>query len=77
MNLDTGENPWANYVSGCGSLQNWYCYAKTLAEKSAWEIAERRNLDMAVINPCLVVGPLLQSTMNASTAHIMKYLTGG
>jgi len=66
--VETGGIPWANFVSWCG--QNWYNYAKTLEEKFAWEIAERRNLDMVVINPCLVVGPLLQSTMNGNTDHI-------
>jgi cinnamoyl-CoA reductase len=69
------DDCWSD-LDYCIHTNNWYCYAKTLAEKSAWEIAERRNLEMVVINPCLVLGPLLQSTMNASTAHIMKYLTG-
>jgi nucleoside-diphosphate-sugar epimerase len=67
-----------NFTVGLAhALQNWYCYAKTLAEKLAREIAEKRNLEMVVLNPSLVLGPLLQPAMNASTAHIMKYLTGG
>lgn len=69
------DNCWSD-LEYCIRTKNWYCYAKTLAEKAAWEIAEERNLEMVVINPSLVLGPLLQSTMNASTAHIMKYLTG-
>lgn len=32
---------------------------------------------MVVINPVLVIGLLLQPLINFSTAHILKYLTGG
>lgn len=57
-------------------MQNWYCYGKTVAEQGAWEAARERGLDLVVINPVLVLGPLLQPTVNASTIHILKYLTG-
>ena len=57
-------------------LQNWYCYGKTVAEQAAWGIAKEKGVDLIVVNPVLVVGPLLQSTINASTIHILKYLTG-
>ncbi|GLJ37377.1 hypothetical protein SUGI_0758460 [Cryptomeria japonica] len=69
------ENCWSD-LDYCVQTKNWYCYAKTVAEKAAWKMAEERNLDMVVVNPSLVLGPLLQTSMNASTAHIMKYLTG-
>ena len=57
-------------------MQNWYCYAKTVAEQAAWELAKKRNLELVVVNPSLVLGPLLQTTVNASTWHIAKYLDG-
>ncbi|WVZ58826.1 hypothetical protein U9M48_009054 [Paspalum notatum var. saurae] len=60
----------------CKRTQNWYCYAKTVAEQGAWEVARERGVDLVVVNPVLVVGPLLQPTVNASTDHVMKYLTG-
>jgi cinnamoyl-CoA reductase len=56
--------------------QNWYCYAKTVAEQDAFEMARRRGIDLLVVNPVVVLGPLLQPTVNASAAHVMKYLTG-
>jgi cinnamoyl-CoA reductase len=56
--------------------QNWYCYAKTVAERSAWEAARARGLDLAVVIPVVVLGELLQSAMNTSSLHILKYLTG-
>ncbi|BFG24803.1 hypothetical protein CerSpe_110770 [Prunus speciosa] len=57
-------------------MQNWYCYAKTVAEKTAWEEAKEKGVDLVVVNPVLVLGPLLQPTINASIIHILKYLTG-
>jgi len=60
----------------CKNTQNWYCYAKTVAEQGAWEVARKRDVDLVVVNPVLVLGPLLQPTVNASTDHVMKYLTG-
>lgn len=56
--------------------QNWYCYAKMIAEQTAWKTAAEQGVKLLVINPVLVLGPLLQPTVNASIAHIMKYLTG-
>ncbi|CAB4272945.1 unnamed protein product [Prunus armeniaca] len=55
---------------------NWYCYAKTVAEQTAWEEAKEKGVDLVVVNPVLVLGPLLQPTVNASIIHILKYLTG-
>ena len=57
-------------------VQNWYCYAKTVAEQDALETARQRGIELIVVNPVLVLGPLLQPTVNASTEHVMKYLTG-
>ncbi|TVU42352.1 hypothetical protein EJB05_08753, partial [Eragrostis curvula] len=56
--------------------QNWYCYGKTMAEQAAWELAKQRRLDLVVVNPSLVLGPMLQTAVNASTWHILKYLDG-
>ena len=34
-----------------------YSYAKTEAEKRAWDLAKEMNLDMVVMNPTAVIGP--------------------
>lgn len=57
-------------------IQNWYCYGKAVAEQAAWEVAKERGMELAVVNPVLVLGPLLQQQLNASAAHILKYLDG-
>ncbi|XBH89729.1 hypothetical protein VPH35_081565 [Triticum aestivum] len=57
-------------------MHNWYCYAKTAAEQAALELPKERKLDLVVINLPLVLGPLLQTVVNASTLHTAKYLDG-
>nr|ACB45309.2 cinnamoyl CoA reductase [Leucaena leucocephala] len=69
------ESCWSN-LEYCKTTKNWYCYGKAVAEQAAWDEAKARGVDLVVVNPVLVLGPLLQTTMNASTIHILKYLTG-
>lgn len=47
-----------------------------MAEQTAWAMAKEKGVDLVAVNPMLVLGPLLQETVNASVVHIMKYLTG-
>lgn len=47
-----------------------------MAEQAAWEEAKEKGVDLVVVNPVLVMGPLLQPTLNASIIHILKYLNG-
>nr|ACG45043.1 dihydroflavonol-4-reductase [Zea mays] len=70
-----GDSSWSD-LEYCKSTENWYCYAKTVAEQGAWEAARARGLDLAVVIPVVVLGELLQPSMNTSTLHILKYLTG-
>ncbi|KAL8095984.1 hypothetical protein AgCh_037093 [Apium graveolens] len=69
------EDCWSD-LEFCKSIKNWYCYGKAVAEKSAWEEAKQRGVDMVVTSPVLVLGPLLQPTVNSNIVHILKYLTG-
>ncbi|KAI3919136.1 hypothetical protein MKW98_016689 [Papaver atlanticum] len=69
------EKCWSD-LDFCKNTKNWYCYGKAVAERAAWEVSKEKGVDLVVINPVLVLGPLLQPTVNASIVHIMKYLTG-
>ncbi|KAK4395405.1 Cinnamoyl-CoA reductase 1 [Sesamum angolense] len=69
------ETCWSD-LEFCKNTKNWYCYGKAVAEQAAWDSAEEFGVDLVVINPVLVLGPLLQPTVNASVLHILKYLTG-
>jgi nucleoside-diphosphate-sugar epimerase len=60
----------------CRKEQRWYALSKTLAEKAAWDFAKEHNLDMVTVNPTMVIGPILQSTMNTSTEVILEFLNG-
>lgn len=69
------ESCWSD-LEFCKNTKNWYCYGKTVAEKEAVKEAAEKGVDLVVLNPVLVLGPLLQPTVNASVLHILKYLTG-
>ncbi|TVU42343.1 hypothetical protein EJB05_08743, partial [Eragrostis curvula] len=72
---EVDETCWGD-LEYCKNTKNWYCYGKTMAEQAAWELAKQRRLDLVVVNPSLVLGPMLQTAVNASTWHILKYLDG-
>lgn len=69
------ESCWSD-LDFCKNTKNWYCYGKTVAEQAAWEVAKEKGVDLVVVCPVLVLGPILQSSVNASIVHILKYLTG-
>ncbi|KAL6966528.1 hypothetical protein U1Q18_032307 [Sarracenia purpurea var. burkii] len=54
----------------------WYPLSKTLAEDAAWKFAKEKGIDLVVINPVLVIGPLLQATLNTSAQVILNLLKG-
>lgn len=56
--------------------QNWYSLGKTLAELEAFDYAKTTGLDVVSVCPSLVIGPLLQSTVNASSSVIVDCLKG-
>jgi len=70
-------DPHSNFCSLPISLfQNWYCLSKTLAEMEAFEYAKRTGVDVVSVCPSLVIGPLLQPTLNASSAVVVDFLKG-
>ncbi|CAA0809005.1 Tetraketide alpha-pyrone reductase 2 [Striga hermonthica] len=52
------ESHWSD-PQYCTNNNLWYAYAKTIAEKEAWKFAEENGIDLVVVNPSFVVGPLL------------------
>ncbi|KAL6616310.1 hypothetical protein ACP70R_038580 [Stipagrostis hirtigluma subsp. patula] len=69
------DDAWAD-VELLKKLQLWYNVSKTLAEKAAWDFAEKEGLQMVVLNPGMVLGPFLTPSVNASL-HILLQLLGG
>lgn len=61
----------------CRTTENWYSLYKTEAESEAWEYAKRTGLDVVAICPTLILGPILQSTVNASAKALIKISKDG
>lgn len=53
-----------------------YYKSKTLAEQDAWAFAHDSGLSLAVINPGLILGPLLTAEAGTSLALLTKLLRG-
>ncbi|KAL2485129.1 Tetraketide alpha-pyrone reductase 2 [Abeliophyllum distichum] len=69
------ESHWSdpNY---CKHYNLWYAYAKTIAEQEAWKVAEESGIDLVVVNPSFVVGPLLAPQPTSTLLLILAVVTG-
>ena len=50
--------------------------SKTLGEKSAWEFSKEKGLDVVVVNPGTVMGPVISPKLNASMIMLVRLLQG-
>ncbi|XP_031488294.1 cinnamoyl-CoA reductase 1-like isoform X1 [Nymphaea colorata] len=69
------ESCWSD-LDHCKMMKKWYYVSKTMAESLAWEYAEENGLDLVTICPSLVLGPMLQPTVNVSSLVLIKLLKG-
>ncbi|OIV99659.1 hypothetical protein TanjilG_17469 [Lupinus angustifolius] len=53
-----------------------YLLSKTLAENAAWKFVRENNIDMVTIHPGLVIGPLLQPELNATSELVLNLING-
>jgi nucleoside-diphosphate-sugar epimerase len=69
------ETCWSN-IDGRASA---YVKSKTLAERAAWKFIadEGGAVELAVVNPVLVVGPVLGPDISASIQVIQRLMNGG
>ncbi|KAI3461116.1 hypothetical protein Pfo_017779 [Paulownia fortunei] len=70
------DETWWSDPEVCKQMQLWYVLSKTLAEDAAWKFVKEKCIDMVSINPSLVIGPLLQPTLNTSSAAILNLING-
>ncbi|KAH0458511.1 hypothetical protein IEQ34_013826 [Dendrobium chrysotoxum] len=54
----------------------WYPASKTMAEKQAWDFAKENGLDLVVVNPGTVMGPIIPPSINASMLMLLRLLQG-
>ncbi|GAV66565.1 Epimerase domain-containing protein, partial [Cephalotus follicularis] len=69
------EDCWAD-IEYCKQKQLWYPISKTEAEKAAWKFAKDKGLDVVVVNPGTVMGPVIPPTLNASMVILLRLLQG-
>nr|XP_043609508.1 cinnamoyl-CoA reductase 1 [Erigeron canadensis] len=69
------EDCWTD-VEYCKQKELWYPLSKTQAEKAAWEFAKENGLDVVVVNPGTVMGPIIPPTLNASMLMILRLIQG-
>jgi nucleoside-diphosphate-sugar epimerase len=50
--------------------------SKLLAEKAAWDFAEEQGLQLAVLNPALVLGPTLTPSITGSLQVFLQIMKG-
>lgn len=53
-----------------------YAKSKTIAERFAWEFVSTGDLELAVINPGMVLGPALEMDYGSSLEALVKLLRG-
>ncbi|XP_022244340.1 cinnamoyl-CoA reductase 1-like isoform X2 [Limulus polyphemus] len=72
------ESDWTDTES---TTLDSYSKSKTLGEKGAWEfikeLPDDKKFELAVINPGLVLGPVLSSTVSSSNEIVKKLLERG
>ncbi|KAL3653363.1 hypothetical protein CASFOL_003044 [Castilleja foliolosa] len=70
------DETWWTDPDNCRVKQMWYLLSKRLAEGAAWEFAKEKGIDLVSINPCCVIGPMLQPTLNTSCGQILSFING-
>ncbi|XP_060211318.1 cinnamoyl-CoA reductase CAD2-like [Lycium barbarum] len=68
------DETWWSDPDFCRESQLWYVLSKTLAEDAAWKFVKEKAFDMVTINPAMVIGSLLQPTLNTRCAAIIQLL---
>ncbi|GAB4856023.1 hypothetical protein Ancab_024662 [Ancistrocladus abbreviatus] len=70
------DESWFSNAEICKEKKLWYVLSKTLAEDAAWKFVKEKGIDMVTINPAMVIGPLLQPTLNTSAASVLNLING-
>ncbi|KAJ4766438.1 Phenylacetaldehyde reductase [Rhynchospora pubera] len=70
------DETWYSDPDFCTKNKLWYHLSKTLAEEAAWKFSKENGVELLTINPGMVIGPLLQPTINLSSACICNLVNG-
>lgn len=77
-NHGDGQAPFTedNWTDPEGPRATPYYKSKTLTERAAWAFAHEVGLDLTVINPSVILGPLLGAHFGTSVGLIHHLMTG-
>ncbi|WP_087018439.1 SDR family oxidoreductase [Thaumasiovibrio subtropicus] len=75
-NSDSAPYNESHWTSEHASTITPYYKSKTRAEKAAWQFAEQHDLPLSVINPGVILGPVLGKDYGTSAELIVKLLKG-
>ncbi|PON84842.1 NAD(P)-binding domain containing protein [Trema orientale] len=70
------DETWISDPVICENLKHYYAVSKTLAENVAWKFAKENGIDLVTVHPGVVIGPLLQPTVNGSVKLILNQING-
>ncbi len=59
-----------------GPLATPYYKSKTLAERAAWEFARESGLELVVVNPGMILGPILGAETGTSVGVVQNLMKG-
>lgn len=70
------EDCWSD-EEFCSKRNSWYCLGKVIAERETLEFSKTSELKIVSICPSVIIGPMLQPTLNSSSMLLLGYLKGG
>ncbi|XP_019151060.1 PREDICTED: cinnamoyl-CoA reductase 1-like [Ipomoea nil] len=68
---DVVDETWYADKEFAEETKQWYVLSKVLADEAGWKYAEENGIDLVSLHPALVIGPLLQPTLNFSSRVIL------
>ncbi|PWA69999.1 cinnamoyl-CoA reductase 1 [Artemisia annua] len=74
---DVVDETWFSDPTVCQKRNSWYCVSKTMAEDAAVKFSQENDMDLVVINPGFVIGPILQPTLNNTSKRFMNFIKTG
>ncbi len=78
INYGAGRAPFteADWTDVDGPLTTPYYKSKTIAERAAWTFAKAEGLELAVVNPGMILGPILGGDPGTSVGLIRGMMRG-
>ncbi|XP_019151155.1 PREDICTED: cinnamoyl-CoA reductase 1-like [Ipomoea nil] len=74
---DVVDETWYTDKEFAEEAKQWYFLSKVLAEEAGWKYAVENRIDLVSLHPALVIGPLLQPTLNFSSGVILDLVKEG